>query len=123
MHRWIAAFGALMLAASPSAQAQVKTYCGGAVVAENFTIRPPPGPNGRTSYFVLLRNTTAQPRQVQLVPSPRFPGQPGPSMQTLPANGTVNALIGTAAPPDLSHEINRAPPLPNLADELAVNCL
>lgn len=101
----------------------MKTYCGGAVVAENFTARPQPGPTGRTTYFVLLRNTTALPRQVQLVPSANFPGRPGPSMQTLPANGTVHALIGSAPSPDPSHEINRSGPLPNLANELAVNCL
>lgn len=94
MLRFIALTGLVLSAASASAFAQEASYCNGAIVAERFMTNVVPGPGGRASYSVLLRNTQGQSRNFQLVVTGSFLGRPAPATQTLRPGATTNIALG-----------------------------
>lgn len=60
-------FAVLALLAIPSlGQAQMASFCAGAVVADQFDTRVTPGSTLRATYSVVLRNTQSAPRRLQI---------------------------------------------------------
>jgi len=94
MPRPLALAGLLLVAAAAPALAQEASYCGGAIVAERFITNVVPGPAGRVSYSVLLRNPRSQSQNFQLVVTGSFLGRPAPTTQTIRAAGTMNLALG-----------------------------
>ncbi|MBS7811299.1 hypothetical protein [Roseococcus pinisoli] len=89
----LAGFGLAILSAPP-AQALEASYCGGRIVAERFATRVVPGPGGRASYSVLLRNTQERSQDFRLVVTGSFIGRPAPATQTLLAGGSRTVALG-----------------------------
>lgn len=94
MHRAIALTGFVLCGAVSPALAQEASYCGGAIVAERFITSVVPGPGGRASYSVLLRNTQSQSRNFQMVVTGSFLGRPPAATQTLRANAAMTLALG-----------------------------
>ncbi|TCH99824.1 hypothetical protein EJV46_03910 [Roseococcus sp. SYP-B2431] len=115
----LALAGLLLWAAAAPAFAQEASYCGGAVVAERFVTSVVPGPGGRASYSVLLRNPRAQSQNFQLVVTGSFLGRPPPATQTLRPGGTMNVALG------YSPNVPGVPPLrgDQLAQVTRVACM
>lgn len=118
MPRSIVLAGLVLLAASP-ALAQEASYCSGAIVAERFSTSVVPGPGGRASYSVLLRNTRGQSQNFQLVVTGSFLGRPAPATHTIRPGGTANIALG------YSPNVPGVPPLrgDQLAQVTRVACL
>ena len=89
-------FGALsvLLLAPLAGQAQMASYCSGGVVAERFDTRVTPGPPTRATYSVVLRNTQATPRRVQVNVTASLIGRPSGPPITLNANTPVTVQLG-----------------------------
>lgn len=119
MLRPIALAGLVLSAAAAPASAQEASYCGGAIAAERFTTSVVPGPGGRASYSVLLRNTRTQDQRFQLVVTGSFLGRPPPATQTLRPGGTANLALG------YSPNVPGVPPLrgDQLAQVTRVACI
>lgn len=119
MLRSIAVTALALVAATAPAFAQEASYCNGAIVAERFTTSVVPGPGGRASYSVLLRNPRGQTQNFQLVVTGSFLGRPPPAAQSLRAGATVNVALG------YSPNVPGVPPLrgDQLAQVTRVACL
>jgi len=124
MPRHLALGGALLAnialgAAGAPAFAQQASYCGGAILAERFVTNVVPGPGGRASYSVLLRNPRGQSQSFQLVVTGSFLGRPPPATQILRPGGTANLALG------YSPNVPGVPPLrgDQLAQVTRVACL
>lgn len=76
------------------ALAQEASYCSGAIVAERFATSVVPGPGGRASYSVLLRNTRGQDQSFRLVVLGTFLGRPPPAPHTIRPGATMNLALG-----------------------------
>jgi hypothetical protein len=113
MPRHLALTG-LILAASAAAlpaQAQMATYCSGAIQAVTFDTQVTPGAGGRATYSVVLRNASGQARNYQLVVTAPFIGRPAPSTRNIPPGGTANIGLG--------YQVNQPGQHPLRANELA----
>jgi hypothetical protein len=120
MLRPIALTGLVLTALSVvPAFAQEASYCSGAIVAERFATNVVPGPGGRASYSVLLRNTRGQNQNFQLVVTGSFLGRPPAAPRTLRPGGTTNIALG------YSPNLPGVPPLrgDQLAQVTRVACL
>ena len=91
MQRFLLAL--VLLAAPPAARAQMASFCNGNVLAERFDTRVVPGPGGRATYSVLLRNTQARRLSVQVVVTAPILGRPT-GLQSLPPSGMLNVELG-----------------------------
>ncbi|MDB5414982.1 MAG: hypothetical protein JWR10_3317 [Rubritepida sp.] len=97
MARHFALVGLALAAASAvclPARAQMASYCNGALVADRFDTVVVPGPAGRASYSVMLRNTRPQPQNFQLVVSGSFFGRPPAMQRSIAASGTMKVDLG-----------------------------
>ena len=94
MLRHIAITALALMAAAAPALAQEASYCNGAIVAERFSTSVVPGPGGRASYSVLLRNPRGQSQNFQLVVTGSFLGRPPPATQSLRPGATLNVALG-----------------------------
>jgi hypothetical protein len=104
----------LILAVSGAAlpaQAQMATYCSGAIQAVTFNTQVVPGAGGRATYTVLLRNASGQARNYQLVVTAPFLGRPTPTARSIVPGGTANIGLG--------YQINQPGQTPLRANELA----
>ena len=75
------------------AQAQIASYCSGNVVAERFDTNVVPGPGGRATYSVLLRNTQARALGVVVNVTAPILGRPV-GTQNIRASGTLLVSLG-----------------------------
>lgn len=99
------------LAAAPPARAQMATYCSGAIQAVTFSTQVIPGPGGRATYTVLLRNASGQARNYQLVVTAPFLGRPAATTRNLAPGGTAHIGLG--------YQVNQPGQHPLRANELA----
>lgn len=109
-----AALTGLILAASAVSQparAQMATYCAGALQAVTFSTQVIPGPGGRATYSVLLRNSSGQARSYQLVVTAPFLGRPAPSPHAIAPGATASLSLG--------YQMNQPGQHPLRANELA----
>lgn len=83
-----------LLGAAPPVRAQEASYCNGVILAERFGTIVAPGPGGRASYSVLLRNTQGWDVNFQLAVTGPFLGRPPVAMQTIRASGMMNIALG-----------------------------
>lgn len=107
----------ITLSALP-ARAQEASYCSGAIVAESFSTRVVPGPGGRASYSVRLRNTRAQSQSFRLVVAGSFLGRPPPAVHSIRAGDAMTVALG------YSPNVPGVPPLrgDQLAQVTRVGC-
>ena len=89
----LAVFSVLLLATS-AAQAQVASYCAGAVVADLFDTRVTTGPPRRATYSVVLRNTQSVPRRVQINVTASLLDRPAGSPRILTPGQQVTVQLG-----------------------------
>ena len=113
MPRRLALIGLVLAAwaAFTPARAQMATYCGGAIQAVNFGTQVIPGPGGRATYTVQLRNAGAQARTYQLVVNAPFIGRPPPAPRNIAPGAMANIVLG--------YQVNQPGQTPLRANELA----
>lgn len=110
MLRLLALTGCLLAAALP-ARAQMATYCSGALQAVTFNTQVVPGPGGRATYSVLLRNSSGQARSFLLVVTAPLLGRPPSSMRNIAPGATSSIGLG--------YQVNQPGQHPLRANELA----
>ena len=114
MFRCLAIAAALLACAATARPATAQeAYCGGALVAQRFITQVAPGPSGRATYSVELRNTGGEVREFRLVVTG--------SMMGRPASGMVQSIAGGAtATFPLGFSPNMAGAAPLRGDQLAI---
>ncbi|MDB5414981.1 MAG: hypothetical protein JWR10_3316 [Rubritepida sp.] len=91
------ALSALILAASAvalPARAQMASYCSGSLQAITFNTQVVPGPGGRATYSVLLRNAGGQASRFQIVVTAPFLGRPASNPRAIAPGATANIGLG-----------------------------
>lgn len=104
----------LVLAASAAAlpaHAQMATYCSGALQAVSFGTQVIPGPGGRATYTVQLRNTSGATRTYQLVVTAPFLGRPPATPRSIAPGASTSIILG--------YQVNQPGQHPLRANELA----
>ncbi|WP_421990490.1 hypothetical protein [Roseococcus sp.] len=104
----------LILAGSAAllpARAQMATYCSGAIQALRFDTQLEPGAGGRATYSVLLRNSSAQARNFQLVVTAPFLGRAASAPRAIAPGATAHIALG--------YQLNQPGRPPLRANELA----
>ena len=85
---------AVLLALPFSAQAQMASYCGGAVVADVFNTQVTPGSTTRATYSVRLRNTQGAVRRLQIVVTGALTDRPSGAPVSLNPNQAIMVQLG-----------------------------
>lgn len=111
----IAALVCLLAAAAP-AQAQSRSFCSGAIMAEQFSTHPDPS-SAATGHRVILRNASAQTRTFQVFVDGALRDRPSGQQYELAPSVTVRIEMGYTLPGN--------PPMrmPLLGEVLRVVCL
>jgi hypothetical protein len=88
-------FVILALVAIPSlGQAQMATFCSGAVVADLFNTQVTPGSTLRATYSVVLRNTQSAARRLQINVTASMLDRPNGVPITLSGNQRMTVRLG-----------------------------